>query len=64
MEGNEDQRRQRAREARSRGKEPSAEQVTKGASKQRHHLPRDEDHPEKMETLHKGKQRVQEHHDH
>ena len=56
MEGNEQQRRRAAREARKRGNDPSAESTTMGASKQRRHLPQDEDHREKIETIRKGKQ--------
>lgn len=56
MEGNEEQRRKAARRARDRGRDPSAEGATQGASKQRHHLPQDEDHREKIETIRKGKQ--------
>jgi hypothetical protein len=55
MEGNEEERRKKAREARRHGKLPSEEGVTMGASKQRHHLPRDEDHAEKLQAIHKGK---------
>ena len=47
MEGNEQQRRRAAREARKRGNDPSAEGTTMGASKQRRHLPQDEDHQER-----------------
>lgn len=56
MEGNSRQRRAKGRKARQRGRSPSGEQVTTGASQQRHHLPRDEDHEEKIETIRKGKQ--------
>lgn len=56
MEGDEQQKRDRAREAREEGRWPSEDQVTSGASKQRHHLPEDEDHERKLETKRKGKQ--------
>ena len=56
MERNEQQRRRAAREARKRGNDPSAEGTTMGASKQRRHLPQDEDHREKIETIRRGKQ--------
>ncbi len=55
MEGNEQQRRARARKARKRGRAPSEAGGTQGASKQRHHLPRDGDHVEKVETVREGK---------
>ncbi|MFB9432959.1 hypothetical protein [Streptoalloteichus tenebrarius] len=55
MEGNEEQRRQKAREARERGATPSEEQVTRGASKQRHHMTRGS-HEERLEGIHRGKQ--------
>ena len=56
MEGNEEQRRRKSREARSRGKAPSATRGTQGASRQRRHLPRDEGHAEKLSSLREGKQ--------
>jgi hypothetical protein len=56
MEGNEQQRRKKANEARRRGRLPSAEGATQGASRQRHHLPVDADHVKKLETIHQGKQ--------
>jgi hypothetical protein len=58
VEGDEEQRRAAAREAREAGEAPSARQVTTGASKQRSHLP-DRDsltHEEKIGGLHRGKQ--------
>jgi len=58
MEGGNRQRRQKAREARRRGRLPSEEGVTTGASKQRHHLAVDEDHALKIETIRQGKQDV------
>lgn len=58
MEGDNRQRRGKAREARRRGHLASEEAVTTGASKQRHHLPDDEDHVEKIETIREGKQDV------
>lgn len=56
MEGDNEERRKKARQAREEGKSPSAEQVTTGASKQRHHQPRSEDHDTKVERLRAGKQ--------
>ena len=58
MEGNEDQRRKAARRARQRGREPSAEGMTQGASKQRQHLRDKEEHREKIEAIREGKQPV------
>ncbi|HEX6941250.1 MAG TPA: hypothetical protein VF158_17775 [Longimicrobiales bacterium] len=58
MEGDNVQRRQKARTARKRGRLPSEEAVTTGASKQRHHLRDDVDHVEKILTIRKGKQDV------
>lgn len=55
MEGNEEQKRQKARDAREEGKQPSEEGVTSGASKQR----RDsgsEDYPETLDSKRRGKQ--------
>jgi hypothetical protein len=56
MEGNEEQRRQKARDARRQGDAPSAHGETQGASKQRRHLPADEDHVTKLRSIHEGKQ--------
>jgi hypothetical protein len=56
MEGNEEQRRKKAREARRRGRVASGEQATQGASRQRHHLPEDADHVEKLPMIRAGKQ--------
>jgi hypothetical protein len=58
MEGNEEQRRQKAREAKQAGKLPSEQAATQGASKQRKHLPHDEDHVEKLQSIRQGKQPV------
>lgn len=58
MEGNEEQRRRAARKARERGRDPSAEGATQGASKQRRHLEQGEDHREKIETIRQGKQPI------
>lgn len=59
VEGNEEQRRQAARQARREGEMPSARKVTTGASKQRSHLPRHEPHEQKMAAAHQGKQEWQ-----
>lgn len=56
VEGNEDQRRAAAREARREGAEPSAWKETTGASKNRRHLPRSDDHEDKQAAVHQGKQ--------
>ena len=59
MEGNEEQRRAAAREARREGSTPSAEKVTTGASKQPSHLSRHVPHEEKVARRHEGKQQWQ-----
>jgi hypothetical protein len=56
MEGNEDQRRAKARDAKKHGRTASEQGETLGASKQRQHLPQDEEHAEKLEAIHRGKQ--------
>lgn len=56
MEGDNRQRRRRAREARGEGGSASAEGVTLGGSKQDHSLGRHDDHTEKMEAPGRGKQ--------
>jgi hypothetical protein len=58
-EGNEEQRRAAARQARAAGTSPSALKETTGASKQRAHLSRHDTHEEKTATVHEGKQRWQ-----
>lgn len=55
-EGNEEQRRAAARQAREAGLPPSALNETTGASKQRTHLPRHDEHEEKQAAVHQGKQ--------
>jgi hypothetical protein len=55
MEGNNDQRRKAAREARRRGKLPSEERATLGASKQLRSAPRNASHQERVEGPHRGK---------
>src|ERR1700748_1761561 len=55
-EGNEQQRRAAARQAREADIPPSALQETTGASKQRSHLPARESHDERQATVHQGKQ--------
>jgi hypothetical protein len=55
-EGNEDQRRAAARQARAAGASPSALKETTGASKQRTHLAREDTHEEKAATAYEGKQ--------
>jgi hypothetical protein len=56
MEGDANQRRKKAREARLHGKRPSEVQATTGASKQREHEERSEEHDEKVARRHEGKQ--------
>lgn len=58
MEGNEQQKRKKAREARERGNTPSEEHATSGASKQRQHLGNEEGHVRKIEAIREGKQEV------
>jgi hypothetical protein len=58
MEGDNKERRAKAREARERGNAPSEEGSTKGASQQREHVGEDVGHREKIETIRKGKQDV------
>ncbi len=55
MEGDENQRRRAAREARSEGKSPSEAGATLGASKQMKRAKSDDSHQEKMDTRAKGK---------
>jgi hypothetical protein len=57
MEGDNRERRNKAREARDKGNAPSEEGATQGASKQREKVG-DVDHREKIETIRKGKQDV------
>jgi hypothetical protein len=59
VEGNEEQRRAAARQARQEGTTPSAQKETTGASKQRSHLPRHASHERKMSAVHQGKQEWQ-----
>ncbi len=55
MEGDNRERRKNAAEARGSGELPSEAKVTRGASKQRHHLPRSEDHETRKATPSQGK---------
>lgn len=55
-EGDNRQRRQRARQAREQGQSPSEAGVTLGASKQDYSLGQQDDHTEKMEAPGRGKQ--------
>ena len=61
MEGDNRQRRQRAKNARDEGSTASEEGVTLGASKQDHSLGRSDEHVEKMETPGRGKQQPERH---
>lgn len=56
MEGDADQKRAAAREAKKHGKLPSEMGATTGASKQRKEAPSNLSHDEKMELKHQGKQ--------
>jgi hypothetical protein len=56
MEGNADQKRAAAREAKKQGKLPSEVGATTGASKQRKEASSNMTHDEKMELKHEGKQ--------
>ncbi|NRQ40159.1 hypothetical protein HII36_51300 [Nonomuraea sp. NN258] len=58
VEGDEDQRRRAAHEARKSGKSPSEQNVTTGGSKQRHSLPKSDPHHhrERLASIHRGKQ--------
>lgn len=58
MEGDNRERRKKAKEAKDRGNAPSEEAATTGASKQRKHLGEDEGHREKLETIRQGKHDV------
>lgn len=58
MEGDNRQRRKKAKEAREQGKAPSESGATTGASQQRQHVGEDEGHREKIETIREGKQDV------
>ena len=55
MEGDENQRRQVAREARAEGKRPSEKGATLGASKQRKEAKRNASHADRIEQLAEGK---------
>jgi hypothetical protein len=55
MEGDADQKRAAAREAKTEGKRPSEVSATTGASKQRKEATGDETHQEKMVLKHEGK---------
>ena len=55
MEGDNEQRRTKAREAREHGKRPSEVGATLGASKQRKEAPRKASHQERMDTRGEGK---------
>lgn len=55
MEGNEEQRRAAAREAREQGQKPSEVGATLGASKQRKEVPKSASHQERVETTREGK---------
>lgn len=56
MEGNDEQRRQAAREARAEGKLPSEVGATQGASKQRKEADRSDSHQERLDLQSEGKE--------
>ena len=56
MEGNEEQKRKAARDAKAEGKRPSEVSATTGASKQRKEAKQDASHQERLEQTHEGKQ--------
>lgn len=56
MEGGNRQRRKLAREARERGRRPSEEGHTVGASKQRHRVRQKKDSSERLLAIRRGKQ--------
>jgi hypothetical protein len=56
VEGNQDQRRAAARDARRDGVAPSALKETTGASKQPGHKPHHAPHEEKVDSIHEGKE--------
>ena len=58
MEGNEEQKRKKAREAREEGKSPSEKHATTGGSKQRQHEGEDTGYREKIEKIREGKHKV------
>jgi hypothetical protein len=58
MEGGNRQRRQRAREARERGKLPSEVGLTTGASKQRLKMRQKAEHEDRLLMLRQGKQKM------
>jgi hypothetical protein len=58
MEGDNRERRKKAKEARDRGQKPSEEAATTGSSQQREHVGDDVSHREKIETIRKGKQDI------
>jgi hypothetical protein len=58
MEGDNRERRRKAREAREEGKRPSEVGATTSASQQRTHMERSDDHEEKIEKIREGKHDV------
>jgi hypothetical protein len=56
QEGNSEQRRAKAREARREGKLPSEVSATLGASKQRKSAPNNASHQQKLDQQHEGKE--------
>lgn len=58
MEGDNRERRKKAKEARDEGKDPSAEHVTTGGSKQREHIGNEGGHAEKVDNIREGKHKV------
>lgn len=58
IEGDEQERRGRARRARAAGREPGGTQATTGSSKQRHHVSASARHDEKLDAVHRGKRQL------
>lgn len=58
MEGNEEQKRKKAREAREEGESASEQHATTGGSKQRQHQGEEAGYREKIENIRQGKQDV------
>jgi hypothetical protein len=58
MEGDNRERREKAKEARNEGKDPSAEHVTSGSSNQREHIGNEGEHGEKVDNIREGKHDV------
>ena len=58
MEGDNKERRKKAKQARDRGESPSEANATTGSSKQREQVERKEGHADRVENIRKGKHDV------